>query len=156
MTAILSVEGVLRKDNKDPIQDGFKLFRTLTVSYRVVLSTYSNLEEIDHWLKTNYVFDYADLMASDSFYEGQDLRTRHIDLVKASDKVELFVDSDADRCAHALSLGIPTLLFSTPAYFKSSREIKPWDSITKEQENQKRRTAENYLKYINGEGIRFE
>lgn len=157
MTAIMAVEGVLRKENKDPIPEGLKLFRTLSLTYRVVLSTDSTPEEIDHWLKTNYVLDYADVMSSSTFYEGQELRFRHLELARKDGKVELFIDSDPDKCATALEMGIPTVLFSSPAYFKSNRSIRPWTAITEEQERQKKRVAENYLKYLNNEdGIRFE
>jgi hypothetical protein len=156
MTAILVVDGVLRNNNGEPIPEGLKLFRTLVVSYRVVLSCDDTPNEIDHWLKTNYVFDYGNVLDSTSFYEGQDIRLRHLDLSRADGKVELYVDADPDMCAQVLSMGIPTIFFSTPSYFKASREIKPWDTLTQEQENQKKRRAENYTKYVSSEGIRFE
>jgi len=156
-TAILAVEGVLRKDNKDPIPEGLMLFRTLTLNYRVVLSTESDAKEIDHWLKTNYVFDYAIVLTSENFYEGQPLRMRHLDLSKIEGKVLLYVDSDPDMCASALGQSVPALLFASPNYFQSHRHIKSWDSITDEQIRQKKVVAERYTKYINSEeGYRFE
>lgn len=158
MTALISIEGVLRKPNKDPIPEGFKLLRTLVVSYRVVLSTDSNEAEINHWLKTNYLFDYSDVMDSSHFYAGQDYKSRHLELARTQGKVEIYVDADPDACAAALAQGIPTLLFSSPKYFPSSREVRPWDTITKEQERQKQLIAEKYAKLNSNdsEGFRFE
>jgi len=158
MTAILVVDGVLRRDNGEPIPEGLKLFRTLVVSYRVVLSSNEDPKMIDHWLKSNYVFDYANVLDNTSFYEGQDIRIRHLELSRGDGKVELYVDADPDMCAEVLGMGIPTILFSTPSYLKSHRAIKPWTSIAEEQERQKLKRAENFSKYMDNdfEGIRFE
>lgn len=155
-TAVLSVEGILRKDNKDPIPEGLMLFRTLVVNYRVVLSTDSDPKEIDHWLKTNYVFDYGVVYSGADFYDGQPIKMRHLDLARVDGKVMLYVDSDPDMCAAALEQGVPTLLFASPSYFQSHRSIKSWDVITEEQVRQKKLVAERYSKYINSEGYRFE
>lgn len=156
MTVLMGIEGVLRKDNGDPIPEGFKLYRTLLSSYRVTLSVNEDLKKIEHWLKTNYLFDYADLLTDKDGYEGQELRLRHLDLVKQGEKLELFIDSDPDICAAALSTGTPTILFSTPKHFQTHRELRPWDVITKEQERQKEFVAERYLKYLNSDGQRWE
>lgn len=157
MTVIMAVEGILRKENKEPIPEGFMFFRVLATSYRVVLSSTGEEKELDHWMKTNYIFDYSELMDSSSAYEGQPLRMRHIELARVSGKIDLYIDSDPDMCAQALSMGIPTLLFATPKFFKASREIKPWGVITDEQERQKKLVAERYAKYVNSEnGARWE
>lgn len=156
MTVLMAVEGVLRKENGDPIPEGFKLYRTLLSSYRIVLSVDEDLKKVDHWLKTNYLFDYADVFTDKDAYNGQELRLRHLDLVKQGEKLELFIDSDPDTCAAALAGGVPTLLFSTPKHFQTHRDLRPWDVITKEQERQKALVAERYLKYLNTEGQRWE
>jgi len=156
MTILMSIEGVLKKENGDPIPEGFKLYRTLLSSYRIVLSIDDDLKKTDHWLKTNYLFDYADVLTNKNFYSGQELRLRHIDLVKQGEKLELFIDSDPEMCAKVLADGIPTLLVSTPKYFQTHKDIKPWDVITKEQERQKEILAEMYTKQMNEEGQRWE
>jgi len=155
-TALLSVEGVLRKENKDPIPEGLMLFRTLVLNYRVVLSTDSDPKEIEHWLKTNYVFDYATVLTSADFYEDQPLKLRHIELARKDGKVMLYIDSDPDMCAEALSQNITSILFASPRFFQSSREIKPWDVISEEQIKQKQKVAELYARYVNADGYRFE
>lgn len=155
-TILMSVEGVLRKDNKDPITDGFMLFRTLVTNYRVVLSTTSSPEEIDHWLKTNFLFDYATVLSDKDSYEDQPLKLRHLELARKDGKVVLYIDSDPDMCAHAVSQNITAMLFATPTYFPSHREIKPWDVIASEQLKQKQKVAERYSSYVNSDGFRFE
>jgi hypothetical protein len=155
-TVLMSVEGVLRKDNKDPINDGFMLFRTLVANYRIVLSTSSTPEEIDHWLKTNFLFDYATVLSDKDSYEDQPLKLRHLELARKNGKVVLFIDSDPDMCAEALSQSITSILFSSPSYFPSHREVRPWDVIAAEQIKQKQKIAERYSTYVNSEGVRFE
>lgn len=156
MTALMSVEGVLRNALGEPIQEGFKLFRTLVVSYRVVLSSTMNAQELEHFVKRNYLFDYGNLLSSEDFYEGQPLRMRHLDLSRQEGKLELFIDADPDMCAQALAQSVPSILFTTPKYFQAHRHIKPWGVITEEQQRQKELVAEKYIQYINGEGKRWE
>lgn len=156
MTALIAVEGILRTDTKEPIPEGFKLFRTLVLSYRVVLSTTGETREIEHWLRTNYIFDYSEVLDNSHFYANQELRMRHLDIAKNSGgKVELLVDSDPEMCAQALALGVPTILFATPRYFRSARDIRPWGVITEEQARQKQIIAEKYAS-INTDGHRWE
>lgn len=156
MTVLMAVEGVLRTDSGDPISEGFKLYRTLLSSYRVVLSSTAELKYIEHWLKTNYLFDYADILTDKDFYGDQNLRMRHLELSKQGGKVELYVDGDPDNCAEALSTGVPTLLFATPKYFKTHRELRPWEVITQEQERQKTIVAEKYMLDSETDGHRWE
>lgn len=156
MSAIISVEGVMRTDTKDPIPEGIKLFRTLVASYRVVLSTTSDRKEIEHWAKSNFIVDFANILTSEDSYYGMELKRRHIDLSKQDGVTELFIDSDADICAMALAAGVPTMLFATPKYFKSSRAIKPWDAITEEQLRQKQVIAERYANSLNSHGSNWE
>jgi hypothetical protein len=80
---------------------------------------------------------YADIIDNTSGYEGQDLRIRQLDIMKTLSTVELFVDSDVDRCALAFKSGITSLLFASPKFVRTKRQVKPWEELKTELEKQK-------------------
>ena len=137
MTALVSLDGVLRTEVGDPIHEGLKLYRVLATSYRTVLATDGTKEEAEHWLRSNLVTGYADILDNTLAYEGMDLRYRQLTLQRTQGKVELFVDSDVDRCAKAYSNGVTTLMFSSPRFIRRKREVKPWDELKDELQKQK-------------------
>lgn len=157
MSALVAFEGVLCNDVGEPIPDGLKLYRTLCVTYRVVISSRHDLAWTEHWLKTNYVLDYAQILTSDNFYEGQDLRLRHLQIARQdTNTMELFVDSDPDVCAEVLASNVPTVLFASPKYLPAARKIKPWNALADEQIRQKKRVAEEYAKFLDNDGKNWE
>jgi hypothetical protein len=137
MTALVSLDGVLRTEVGNPIHEGLKLFRVLAPSYRVVLATDGTKMEAEHWLRSNMISGYADIIDNTSGYEGQDLRIRQLDIMKTLATVELFVDSDVDRCALAFKSGITSLLFASPKFVRTKRQVKPWEELKTELERQK-------------------
>ena len=129
----------------DPIPDGIKLFRVLSDSYRIIISSDLSKERTEHWLKSHMILGYAEVYDGSMFYEGQELRLRHLDLAKSKGKVDLFIDPDADYCAAALKAGIPTIMFASPLFVRTTRDIKPWEDLKSEVERQKNALAEAYL-----------
>lgn len=153
VTAIIALDGVLRTETGDPIPEGMKLFRTLVENYRMVISADSDLDDADHFLKTNFVFGISKIYSSADSYVGTELRIRHLELARASGPVEMLIDSDAGVCAAALKLGIPVILFATPKYLRTTKPVRPWQDLTNEVERQRKQLAEEYLKNM---GSRFE
>ena len=137
MTALVSLDGVLRTEVGDPIHSGLKLFRTLLMSYRVVVATDGTKEEAEHWLRSNMIMGYADIFDNRIAFEGQDLRLRHLSLAKQTGAVELFVDCDTDRCKSALASGTPVLLFAHPTFLRRKRPVRAWDELEQEIKAQK-------------------
>jgi hypothetical protein len=137
MTALVSLDGVLRTEVGDPIHEGLKLYRVLVMSYRVVLATDGTKAEAEHWLRANMLTGYADLMDNTLAYSGQDLRDRQLQLCRSSGLVELFVDSDTDRIARAYASGVTSLMFAAPKFIRTKRQVKPWDELKTELESQK-------------------
>ena len=136
-TAFVALDGVLRTEVGDPIAEGVKLFRILTQHYRVIVASDQSPEQTEHWLRSNLIVGYGDIYDDRYFFEGQDLRNRQLAIAQAQGRVDLFVDPDADRCAYALSKGIPTMLFASPKFVRTSREVRPWQDLADEVENQR-------------------
>jgi hypothetical protein len=136
-TAFVALDGVLRTEVGDPIAEGVKLFRILAQHYRVIIASDQSPKQTDHWLRSNLIVGYGDIYDDRYFFEGQDLRARQLAIAQAQGRVDLFVDPDADRCAYALSKGVPTMLFASPKFVRTSRDVRPWKDLADEVENQR-------------------
>jgi hypothetical protein len=136
-TAFVALDGVLRTEVGDPIAEGVKLYRILAQHYRVIIASDQSPKQTDHWLRSNLIVGYGDIYDDRYFFEGQDLRNRQLAIAQAQGRVDLFVDPDADRCAYALSKGIPTMLFASPKFVRTSREVRPWQDLADEVDNQR-------------------
>jgi len=144
-TALVALEGVLKTETGDPIPEGIKLYRILAEHYRVVITSDMSWQKTDHWLRSNLIVGYGEIYDDRYFYEGQDLRSRHLAIARAAGRVDLFIDVDADRCAEAAAMGITTLLFAHPKFIRASREIRSWDVLADEVERQRLALLEAHL-----------
>jgi hypothetical protein len=144
-TAFVALDGVLKTETGDPIPDGVKLFRILAEHYRVIITSDLDPAATEHWLRTNLIVGYGDIYDNRYFYEGQDLRARQIAIAQAQGRIELFVDPDADRCAYALSKGIPTILFAAPKFIRTSRKVKAWEDLADEVDRQRQALLDAHL-----------
>lgn len=147
-TAIVALEGVLKTETGNPIPEGIKLFRILVEHYRVVISSDLDAATTEHWLRSNMIIGYSEVYDSKDFYEGQNLRQRHIDLALTNGKISLFLDPDADNCAYALSKGILTMLIASPKFVRVSRDVRPWEDLTTEVERQRQALLDTYLNNV--------
>lgn len=136
-TALISLEGVLCTEVGDPIPDGIKLFRVLAEHYRIAIASDQTPELTEHWLKSNLIVGYAEVYDDKYAFEGQDLRMRQLDVARSRGRVEMFIDPDIDRCAYAVENNVPTLLFVSPKFVRTTRSIKPWKELSEEVERQR-------------------
>jgi hypothetical protein len=137
MSAIIAIEGVLMTEVGDPIPEGIKLFRILSEFYRVVLSSDMDPDKTEHWLRSHMIVGYGEIYDNSKFFEGQELRLRHLDIAKSKGKVDLFIDADADFCAAALAMGIPAMMFASPRFVRTNRVVKPWEDLQNEVDRQR-------------------
>ena len=121
----------------DPIPEGIKLFRILSEFYRVVLSSDMDPDKTEHWLRSHMIVGYGEIYDNSKFFEGQELRLRHLDIAKSKGKVDLFIDADADFCAAALAMGIPAMMFASPRFVRTNRVVKPWEDLQNEVDRQR-------------------
>ena len=136
-TAIIALEGVLRTEIGSPIPEGIKLYRILAEHYRVIIASDTTPELTEHWLRANLIVGYGDIYDNRYFFEGQDLRARQLAIAKAQGRVDLFIDSDADRVAMALANGVTSILFASPKFIRTTRDAKTWDEVSSEVERQR-------------------
>lgn len=146
MSILIALEGVLRTETGDPIQEGIKLYRALAPHYRMVICADIPGAMADHWLKTHFIADYSELLDTSFSYPNADLRERHLEYSRTQGVVEMLIDGDADRCAHAVSVGVHSLYFAAPKYVRRNREVRKWDDITTVLEKQRELVAEEYAK----------
>ena len=137
-TALIALEGVLKTETGDPIPEGIKLYRILAEHYRVVITSDLSQDLTEHWLRSNLIIGYADIYDDRLFFEGQDLRMRHLDVAMSKGKVAMFIDPDADYCAEALAKGVSSvMMFASPQFVRRTRMIRKWDELREEVERQK-------------------
>lgn len=144
-TALVALEGILRTEVGDPIPEGIKLYRVLAEHYRVVILCDESKEKAEHWLKANLIIGYADIYDDSIAFEGQDLRARQLAVAKSQGRIELFVDPDVDRCAFALANGVATMLFASPKFIRTTREVRPWEDLAAEVDRQRQAILDSYL-----------
>jgi hypothetical protein len=101
--------------------------------------------QIKETYRSNMIVGYADVYDSRHFFEGQDLRARHLDLALSRGKVAVFIDPDADRCAYALSKNVTTLMFAEPKFIRTTRMVKPWEDLKVEIDRQRDALLEAHL-----------
>jgi hypothetical protein len=144
-TALVALEGILKTETGDPIPEGIKLYRILAQHYRVIITSDMSWQQTDHWLRSNLIVGYGEIYDDRYFFEGQDLRSRHLAIARAAGRVDLFIDVDADRCAEAAAMGITTLLFAHPTFIRTERGIRPWETLVDEVERQRLALLEAHL-----------
>jgi hypothetical protein len=144
-TVFVALEGVLRTETGDPIPQGIKLYRVLADNYRVAIASDLDPELTEHWLKSNFIVGYGEIYDNRYFFEGQDLRMRQLAVARSRGKVDLFIDPDVDRCTQALAQGINVMLFASPKFVRTTREVRPWQDLAEEVERQKLALLDSYL-----------
>lgn len=145
MSALIAIEGVLKTETGDPIPEGIKLFRILSEFYRVVLSSDMDKQKTEHWLRSHMIVGYGEVYDSTNFFAGRELRMWHLEMAKSVGRVDLFIDSDSDFCANALSMGIPSIMFASPRFVRTKRDVRPWEDLQVEVDRQRDALLEAHL-----------
>lgn len=147
MSILIALEGVLRTETGDPIQEGIKLYRALLPHYRMVICSDIPGAMAEHWLKTHFIVGYSEILDTSFAYPDTDLRQRQLEYQRTQGVVEMVIDGDADRCAYAVSVGVHSLYFAAPKFVRRNREVRKWDEITSVLERQRELVAEEYAKH---------
>lgn len=150
MNILVALEGVLSSENKIPNRTGVLLYYSLVPHHRVAIFTSWDKEDAEHWLLSNGIIDYAELI--DNSYEllGEELAPRQITVARSRHPVEMVLTGDPSLGAWAFENGISALVFahsdSTP--IGSRPGMKPWneieDVITKRNINKSKEYSKDY------------
>lgn len=136
---------------RQPSPEGRRLWNTLFEAYKgrmVIIADYGTDEEIlKQWLiRENFkasIIHVSNGFARDGYTE----RSESLWWVNTSiGKPIWYVDVDADSCAAAVTMGIPTLLVAIPHFQRpewvDKPSVRPWDSVVSALEEQALRKNE--------------
>ncbi len=114
MNVLVSLEGILTSENKSPNRTGILFYYWLIPHNRVALFTSWEKSEAEHWLLTNGIIDYAELIDSSCALLGEDLSQRQVTVARSRQPVELLLTADPALAAWSFESGIPSLMFAHP------------------------------------------
>jgi len=134
VNVLVSLEGILSSnntDNKSPNRTGVLLYYWLIPHNRVAIFTSWDKKEAEHWLLTNGIIDYAELIDSSYALLGEDLSQRQITVARSRQPVELLLTADPTLGAWAFDNGIPSLVFAHPESIAIPHRpgMKAWGAI---------------------------
>lgn len=162
MNVLFSLDGVLRSDTGELVSDGLFVYRTMKTLGRVVLFTALERQAADVWLMMHNLADYDDLIDSSVVLDpAEPLSERQFAVARSKGTVSFYVDADPGACAYALRQGVPTFLFSTPAYARpefrpdAPKGVRRWDDLIAERTRQQALKAAD-VRLKNDEDLRFE
>lgn len=130
---------------RQPSLEGRRLWNTMFEEYKgrmVVVADVDTREEIlSEWLKRENLKPSYIHVADDFVREGSTARQDALWWVNTNlGRPHWYADSDADTCAAAVRMGIPTMLIAIPAFSRPEwhepGKMRPWDVVVSEVETQ--------------------
>lgn len=168
----ITIDGVLAEQGLENsfaaskvVNEGLMLYRSLSAIGPVSLVSLQgqgDAQFVEHWLKAHGLDAHTHLLYDP--HPSDPLRgvAETLATLRRMGPLDFVVEANARRAAHFIHLGVPTFLFSKPAYSRaefrpdSFRAPREWDSVIAELDEQKglltedRRTADEVA------GQRFE
>ena len=145
----MSLEGVLRTEQRAPIPMNLFLYKAMTATFQVWILTDSSAEEAEHWLRTRGMRDHAGVLGADVPRRQDVLRVDQIDTLRSHGQVAFVLDPDPAMARMCLSKGIPSLLYAHPRYSRpefrpdAPKGVRRWEDIEAEIDHQQRMALED-------------
>ena len=131
MNILVALEGVLSSENKVPNRTSVLLYYSLVPNHRVAIFTAWDKKDAEHWLLSNGIIDYAELIDSSYDLLGEDTYQRQITIARSRQPVELLLTADPQLASWAFERGIPSLVLahadSTPIANRPG--MRAWNDI---------------------------
>lgn len=131
MNILVALEGVLSSENKVPNRTSVLLYYSLIPNHRVAIFTAWPKEDAEHWLASNGIITYAELIDDSYSLLGEDLAQRQLTIARSRHPVELVITADPELAAWCYENGIPSLAYvhadSTPIGKRPG--MKSWQAI---------------------------
>lgn len=140
--AIIALEGVLRSELGQPVNEGLLLYHALKGTHKLLLVIDElSQDQTEHWLRVEGLRDHAEVIYPEAGYD--DIRQRQLQTLSARGmNVGLVVDCSPARVAGAVRAGYTGLVFASPKYLRpefhpgGARGVRAWDAIAAELDTQ--------------------
>jgi len=161
MHILVELDGVLRGTNDVPIATGVIMVGTLSSWNQVTLMGAAPKPEIQHWLDTNKIVDFDNLIDSSVHLEGEELAERQINVARAKGAIDLFITNNPKAWAYAFNMGISSVMFAVPKYTRvefrpdAPKAVRSWNDI-EEAVNKQNELRTKDARLNRTEGLNFE
>jgi hypothetical protein len=132
---LVELDGVLRHTDDSPISTGIILSGTLSVYNRISYLVSETETVAKHWLDSNGVVDYDNIIDTSVSLHGEDLKQRQLNVAKTKGLAEMVITSDPNLWKYAFELGIPVVLFANPEYTRpefrpdAPKTVRAWNQV---------------------------
>jgi|LauGreDrversion4_2_1035121.scaffolds.fasta_scaffold30072_3 hypothetical protein len=161
MHIVVDLDGVLKGRNDNPISTGVIMVGSLSSWNKLTLISQVSIVETQHWLDTNKIVDFDNIIDSSVALEGEGLSERQLNYVRGRGAVDLFITNNPTLWAYAFEQGIPSVMFGVPSYTRpefrpdAPKKVRAWNDIEQAIEKQNTlRTKDARL--TRTEGVKFE
>lgn len=150
MNILVALEGVLSSENKVPNRTSVLLYYSLVPNHRVAIFTSWSKEDAEHWLLSNGIIDYAELIDDSYALLDEDLSQRQITIARSRQPVELVLTADPVLTSWCFGKGIPSLCLahsdSTP--IRNQPGLRNWnviqETVTKRNIERSKEVSKDY------------
>jgi hypothetical protein len=161
MHIVVDLDGVLKGRNDNPISTGVIMVGSLSAWNKLTLISQVSIVETQHWLDTNKIVDFDNIIDNSVALEGEGLSERQLNYVRGRGAVDLFITNNPTLWAYAFEQGIPSVMFGVPSYTRpefrpdAPKKVRAWNDIEQAIEKQNTlRTKDARL--TRTEGVKFE
>lgn len=149
MNVLMFLDGVLRKaDDKSPIQQGVRLFKSLADKFTVIVLADDKVEA-ERWFRQNAMIQKLDDIVDYKAAGELDPKFRQVDYCRSNNAVDFVVTDDVDLSFKLLEQGVTTYLFLHPKYMRPEfrpdgrKGGKSWEAIIEELDRQQELYSED-------------
>jgi hypothetical protein len=142
MHIVVDLDGVLKGRNDDPISTGVIMVGSLSAWNRLTLISQEPIAKTQHWLDTNKIVDFDNIIDKSVALEGEGLSERQLNYVRGRGAIDLFITNNPLLWAYAFEQGIPSVMFGVPSYTRpefrpdAPKKVRSWNAIEEAIEKQ--------------------
>jgi hypothetical protein len=161
MHIVVDLDGVLKGRNDNPISTGVIMVGSLSAWNKLTLISQDSIVETQHWLDTNKIVDFDNIIDKSVSLEGEGLSERQLNYIRGRGAVDLFITNNPTLWAYAFEQGIPSVMFGVPSYTRpefrpdAPKKVRAWNDIEQAIEKQNTLRTKD-ARITRTEGVKFE
>jgi hypothetical protein len=161
MHIVVDLDGVLKGRNDNPISTGVIMVGSLSAWNKLTLISQVSMGETQHWLDTNKIVDFDNIIDNSVSLEGEGLSERQLNYIRGRGAVDLFITNNPTLWAYAFEQGIPSVMFGVPSYTRpefrpdAPKKVRAWNDIEQAIEKQNTLRTKD-ARITRTEGVKFE